>query len=67
MRSLVSENPKQWDQALPQAKFVYNDSPNRTIGLTPFYIMYGMDPRDIYELRDLGKVEIEVQMQSILL
>ena len=58
MRSLVSEHPKQWDQALPQAEFAYNDSPNISIGLIPFHIFYGMHPRGIYELRNPGKVEV---------
>ena len=58
MRSLVSENPKQWDQALQQVEFVYNDSPNKSTGLNPFQILYGMRPRGIYDLRDLGKLEI---------
>jgi transposase InsO family protein len=30
LRSLVHENPKQWDQMLAQDKFAYNDSPNRS-------------------------------------
>ena len=43
---------------MPQAKFAYNDSPNRSIGLNPFQIVYGMHPREIYELRDLVKEEM---------
>ena len=31
-RSLVGEHPKQWDRVLRQAKFSYNDSPNRITG-----------------------------------
>jgi hypothetical protein len=58
LRSLVHENPKQWDQMLAQAEFAYNDSPNRSIGMSPFQILYGMDPRGAYELRNLGKKEL---------
>jgi hypothetical protein len=58
LRSLVSEHPKQWDQVLAQAEFSYNDSPNRSTGLSPFQIVYGMHPRGVYELRHLGKQEI---------
>ena len=36
LRSLVSEHKKQWDQALPQAKFTYNDSRNKSTRLSPF-------------------------------
>ncbi len=57
LRSLVGENPKQWDKVLVEAKFSYNDSPNRNIGMSPFQILYGMHPRGVYELRDLGQLE----------
>jgi hypothetical protein len=30
LRSLVNENPEQWDQVLAQVEFAYNDSPNRS-------------------------------------
>ena len=51
------EHPKQWDLALAQVEFAYNDSPNRSTGMSPFQIVYGMHTRGVYELRDLGKQE----------
>jgi hypothetical protein len=57
LRSLVTEHNNQWDQILPQAEFAYNDSPNRSTGKSPFQIVYGMHPRGISELRDLGRDE----------
>ena len=42
---------------LAQAEFAYNDSPNQSIGLSPFQILYGMHPRGVYELRNLGDLE----------
>ena len=57
LRSLVSEHPNQWDLALPQVAFTYNDSPNRSTGLNPFNIVYGIGPRGVFELRDLGMME----------
>ena len=57
LRSLVYENLKQWDLALAQAKFAYNDSPNKSTGMSPFQIVYGMNPRVVYELRNLGGQE----------
>ena len=57
LRSLIGENTKQWDRVLAQAKFTYNDSPNKSTGMSPFQILYGMHPRGVYELRDLGQLE----------
>ena len=42
---------------LAQDEFAYNDSPNRSRGMIPFQIMYGMHPRGVFELRDLGQLE----------
>ena len=65
LRNLTSEQPKQWDHGLAQAKFAYNDSPNRSTGLSPFHILYGMRPRGVYELRNLGYLEhISVEGES---
>jgi hypothetical protein len=54
LRILVYENPKQWDQFLSQVEFTYNDSPNRSTCMSPFHIVYGMNPRGVYELRNMG-------------
>ena len=57
LRSLVGESPKQWDNVLAQAKFANIDSPNKSTGLSPFQIRYGMHPRGVWKLRDLGQLE----------
>ena len=54
LRSLVYEKPKQCDWDLAQDEFAYNDSPNKSTGMSPFHIAYGMHPRGVYELRSLG-------------
>jgi hypothetical protein len=58
LRSLVTGHNNQWDEILPQAYFAYNDSPNRRTGQITFQIVYGMHPRGISELRDLGRDEL---------
>jgi hypothetical protein len=52
LRSLVTEHHSQWDNILPQAEFSYNDSLNRSTGQSPFQIVYGMQRRGVFELRD---------------
>ena len=58
MRSLVGEHPKQWDHALPQVEFAYIDSSSMSTCFIPFQILYGINPRGIYGVRDLGKIEM---------
>jgi hypothetical protein len=57
LRSLVTEHHSQWDQILPQAEFSYNDSLNRSTRQSPFQIVYGMQPRGVFELKDLEQAE----------
>jgi hypothetical protein len=52
LRSLVIGHHSQWDNILPQVEFSYNDSVNKSAGQSPFQIVYGMQPRGIYEFRD---------------
>lgn len=40
LRSLIQENPYQWDYTLPQAEFAYNNVPNRSSGKSLFKIVY---------------------------
>ena len=53
LRSLVTKHHNQWDHILPQEEFSYNDSLNRRTGQSPFEIVYGMQPRGVFELKDL--------------
>jgi hypothetical protein len=57
LRSLVTEHHSQWDHILPQAKFAYNDSLNRSTGQSPFQIVYGMHPRGVSEPKDVEQAE----------
>ena len=57
LRSLIGKSPNQWDSVLSQAEFAYNDSPNKITLMSPFQILYGMHPRGVCGLHDLGQLE----------
>ena len=42
---------------MSQEEYAYNDLPNKSTGNSPFQIVYGMHPRGVHELRDLGSAE----------
>lgn len=45
LRCLVGTKPKSWDMILPQAEFSHNMAANRSTGLCPFQVVYGLIPR----------------------
>ncbi|GJX88764.1 putative reverse transcriptase domain, zinc finger, CCHC-type, aspartic peptidase domain protein [Tanacetum coccineum] len=55
LRSLVGENPRQWDLVLPQAEFAYNRSKSRTTGKTPFEVVTGVNPITPLDLTPIVK------------
>ena len=57
LRCLVGDKPKGLDLILPQAEFSYNNSINRSIGRSPFQIVYGSSPRTTPELRKMEQGE----------
>jgi hypothetical protein len=57
LRSLSGENPSQWDLALAQAEFTYNDLVNRSTVKSPFHIVYGRSPKGVVDLVSLSYLE----------
>jgi hypothetical protein len=53
LQSIVGENPKKWDLALPKAEFSYNSSVNRSRGKSPFQVVYGRNPMGVLDLVQL--------------
>ncbi|XP_056858293.1 uncharacterized protein LOC130507621, partial [Raphanus sativus] len=45
LRCLVGDNIKTWDSKLSQAEFAHNHALNRSLGFSPFHVVYGIIPR----------------------
>jgi hypothetical protein len=45
IRAFVNYEQSNWETMLANIQFAYNDSINSVTGITPFKLMYGMDPR----------------------
>ena len=58
LRCLVGDKPKGWDLILSQEEFAYNNYVNKSIGKSPFHIIYGRSLKNASELRQLDKGEI---------
>ena len=68
LRFLVGYKTSNWEMALAQAEFVYNNSMNRSTGKTPFEIVTRMQTRGISELRDIaGEEKRSVQGKNFLI
>jgi hypothetical protein len=50
LRCLVGDHARTWDSILPIAQFVYNNSVNRTIGMSPFEVVHGYKARKPLDL-----------------
>ena len=50
LRCLVRDRAGDWDLVLPLAEFAYNDSVNRSTGMSPFEIVMGRRPRKPIDL-----------------
>ena len=46
----MGENLRAWDLVLRTAEFAYNSSVNRTIGMSPFEVVHGYQPRQPIDL-----------------
>jgi len=50
LRTLIKTNSKVWDLILPYTEFAYNMKPSKTTDLSPFKIVYGVEPLGPLEL-----------------
>lgn len=53
LRCLVGDNLRSWDSVLCQAEFAHNHANNRSLGFSPFQVVYGVVPRGPLSLTTL--------------
>ena len=57
LRCLVGDHQGTWDLILPRAQFAYNNSVNRSTGLSPHEIVYGHKPRAPIDLIPMSPLQ----------
>jgi len=50
LRALIKFNTKAWDLFLSHAEFSYNNALNKTMGMSQFKVVYGIDPLSSLDL-----------------
>ena len=66
LRCLVGENIRAWDLILHTAKFAYNSSVNRTIGMSPFEVVRSYEPRQPIDLIPMAPHHIRMSESAAL-
>jgi len=50
LMTLNKPHSKAWYLMLPHAEFAYNKAPSKTTGISPFKVVYGIDPMNPLDL-----------------
>ena len=60
IRIYCSYDQDDWEELLPMAEFVYNNSPHRSTGVSPFFANKGYHPKLTLDLDNPGVLSMEV-------
>jgi hypothetical protein len=58
LRAILKDNLRLWEECLPHIEFAYNRSIHSTTKLSPFMVVYGLNPRAPTDLLPLPTYEI---------
>lgn len=66
LRCFTINNPKSWVKALPWAEYWYNIAFHRSIGMTPFKVLYGRDPPTLtrYNPSAIDPLDLQKQLRE---
>ena len=59
LRAWIRLRSTAWDLLLPHAEFAFNKAPSRTTGVSPFKIVYGLNPLGPLDLVQAFRSEAE--------
>ena len=48
LRKVLNGEKRDWDHLLPYVLFAYREVPQATVGFSPFELLYGSDPEDLW-------------------
>jgi len=65
LRALIKSHSKSWGLILPHAEFAYNMAPSKTTGLSPFKVVYGVEPLIPRPLDAKLSVETDKRVEEI--
>ena len=72
LRKICTENPKDWDRFIPALLFAYRETPQESLGFSPFELLYGRTVRGPMSILkdlwtdDVPEPEVRTTFQYVL-